>query len=53
MVFQKYLHVLNNPVLKDFKDVILNKIKIYWENDLELDCKYSLTTSWFTHLNNN
>jgi len=49
----KDLHVLNNPVLKDFKDIILNEIKIYWENDLELDCKYALTTSWFTHLNDN
>ena len=49
----KDLHVLNNPVLKDFKEIILNKIKTYWNDDLQLDCKFNLTTSWFTHLNNN
>ena len=46
------MHVLNNPVLKDFKKIILNTVKNYWHNELRIKNDFSITTSWFTLLTN-
>ena len=46
----KDIHVLNNPVLKDFKKIINNTVKDYWYNDLKIENDFSITTSWFTLL---
>jgi len=48
----KDMHVLNNPVLKDFKKIILNTVKNYWHNELLIKNDFSITTSWFTLLTN-
>ena len=47
------MHVLNEPVLKDLKTFLYDAVKIYWEKDLEYDCDFRITTSWFTKNSNN